>query len=124
MRTALAASLQSRKLPLGRSAAKSRRRGNGAGRSGHQPYGIDLELTAVLPSRHIHSPIHRSRSYFRVTKPAVGQSSAPKAPAAARPGVSRVLKVTAFRYTWRTNGMELGADEIGQIEGKQSIKLD
>jgi hypothetical protein len=28
----------------------------------HQPYGLDLELAAELPSRHIHSPVPWSRS--------------------------------------------------------------
>jgi hypothetical protein len=32
----------------------------------HQPYGLDLELTAELPSRHIHPPVPWSRSYLRV----------------------------------------------------------
>ena len=32
----------------------------------HQPYGLDLELSAELPSRHIHSPVPWSRSYLRV----------------------------------------------------------
>ncbi|WP_425451811.1 IS66 family transposase [Cereibacter changlensis] len=30
----------------------------------HQPHGLDLELAAELPSRHIHSPVHGSRSYL------------------------------------------------------------
>jgi len=32
----------------------------------HQPYSLDLELTAELPSRHIHSPVPWSRSCLRV----------------------------------------------------------
>ena len=32
----------------------------------HKPYGLDLELTAEPPSRHIHSPAPWSRSYLRV----------------------------------------------------------
>jgi hypothetical protein len=40
----------------------------------HQPYGLDLELTAELPSRQIHSPVPGSRSYLRVHE--TGGSSA------------------------------------------------
>ena len=32
----------------------------------HQSDGLDLELAAELPSRHIHSPVPWSRSYLRV----------------------------------------------------------
>jgi hypothetical protein len=32
----------------------------------HQPCGLDLEITAELPSRHIHSPVPWSRSHLRV----------------------------------------------------------
>jgi hypothetical protein len=32
----------------------------------HQPDRLNLELVAELPSRHIHSPVRRSRSYLRV----------------------------------------------------------
>ncbi len=63
----------------------------------HQPYGLDLELTAELPSRHSHSPVPWSRSYLRVHE--TGSRPARASPKWVFAAVTKVKTGSFFRAT-------------------------